>query len=84
MSQHQLSELSRRHAQFFCNCHHAIGLIVAKLYFCGLTNLRFAIRRRTCGNQCLTDFFGEKSLNIHLDTLHFCCGPTTTHTSLRI
>jgi len=34
MSQHQLSELSRRHAQFFCNCHHAIGLIVAKLYFC--------------------------------------------------
>ena len=28
-----LCELSRRHAQFFSHCHHAIGLIVAKLYF---------------------------------------------------
>ncbi|MNT09571.1 hypothetical protein D3C72_1443600 [compost metagenome] len=34
MSQYQLSELSRRHAQFFSHCHHAISLIVAKLYFC--------------------------------------------------
>ncbi|MNP68885.1 hypothetical protein D3C76_1649060 [compost metagenome] len=34
MRQHQLSELSWRHAQFFSHCHHAISLIVAKLYFC--------------------------------------------------
>jgi hypothetical protein len=34
MSQHLLSELSRRHSQFFSHCHHAISLIVAKLYFC--------------------------------------------------
>lgn len=33
MSQHLLSQLSRRHAQFFSHCHHAISLIVAKLYF---------------------------------------------------
>ena len=34
MRQYLLSELSRRHAQFFSHCHHAISLIVAKLYFC--------------------------------------------------
>ena len=33
MRQYLLSELSRRHAQFFSHCHHAISLIVAKLYF---------------------------------------------------
>ena len=34
MRQYLLSELSRRHTQFFSHCHHAISLIVAKLYFC--------------------------------------------------
>ena len=34
VSQNLLSNLSRGHAQFFRNCHDAIGLVVTKLYFC--------------------------------------------------
>ena len=34
MSQHLLSQLSRRHTQFFRDSHHAVSLIVAELYFC--------------------------------------------------
>ena len=34
MSQHLLSQLSRRHTQFFSDSHHAVSLIVAELYFC--------------------------------------------------
>jgi hypothetical protein len=57
MSQYLLGQLSRCHAQFFSNCHHAISLIIAELDFCRLADLRFAIRIRTCGNERLTDFF---------------------------
>lgn len=33
MSQHLLCKLSGGHTQFFRNCHHAVGLIVAELNF---------------------------------------------------
>ena len=34
MRQYLLCQLSRRHAQFLGNRHHAVSLIVAELYFC--------------------------------------------------
>ncbi|MNH92292.1 hypothetical protein D3C73_448690 [compost metagenome] len=50
-----LCQLSWRHTKIFGNGHHAVGLIVTKLCFRGLTNLSFAIGRCTCGNQRLAD-----------------------------
>ena len=34
MRQYLLCKLSRRHAQFFGDSHHAVGLIVTELNFC--------------------------------------------------
>ena len=53
---HFFCQLARRHAEFLGDGHHTISLIVAELRFGGLTDLRFAIGWRACGNQRLADF----------------------------